>query len=102
MELFAVPSLKGTVHTEVEETATILHHTVHIVAGKGLVRLVFSLEYTELIAVVAVEAVTGGDPQETVTVKVYLGHVTTGQLLVIGSKIFAHLSMDTQRDTKRK
>ena len=101
MKFFAIPSLKGSIHTEIEQSRTVLHHTVHIVAGKGLIRFVLFLEHTELVAVVAVDTVTGCHPQETVTIEVHLGHITAGKLLIIGCKIFAHLSTGTQRETKR-
>ena len=62
MEFFAVPGLQGTVHAEVEQAAAALDHTVHVVAGQRLIGLVLPLEDTELVTVVAVDAVTGGGP----------------------------------------
>ena len=94
MEILTVPRLQGTVHTEVEQAATVLDHTVHVVAGQRLVGLVLLLEHTELVAVVAVDTVAGGDPQESVMVEIDLRHETTGQLMVVSCEIFAHLGMD--------
>ena len=99
MEGFAIPGLKGTIHTEIEQSALILHHTVHIVAGKGLIRLVLLLEYTELITVVAVDAVTGSNPQESVVIEVNLSNVAAGQLLIVSCEIFAHLGIYAQGET---
>ena len=72
MELFSVPGLEGTVHTEIEQAMTILDHTVHVVAGQRLVGLVLLFEDTELVTVVTVDAVSGGNPEESVLIKIHL------------------------------
>ena len=91
MELFAVPGLQGAIHAEVEEAASVLHHTVHIVAGQRLVGLVLFLEDAELVAVVTIDAIAGSHPQEPIVIKIYLSNETTGQLMTISSIEFAHL-----------
>jgi len=93
MELFAVPGLEGTVHAKIEQAMPVLNHTIHVVAGQRLVGLILLFEDTELIAVVAVDAITGGDPEETILIKIDLRNETTGQLMIISCEIFAHLSM---------
>ena len=95
VELLTVPCLQGAVHAEVEQSMTILHHRVHIIAGKRLVRLVLFLKDTELVTVVAVDTVTGGSPQESIMVEIDLSNETTGQLLIVSCKEFAHLSTHT-------
>ena len=96
MELLAVPRLQSAVHTEIEQAATVLNHTVHVVAGQRLVGLVLLLEDPELVTVVAVDAVTGGNPKKTVPVEIHLGHETARQLMVVSCEEFAHLSIRAQ------
>ena len=58
----AVPGLQGTVHTEIEQTVTILHDGIYIVTGKRLVTGILPTDDTELITIVTVDTVTGGRP----------------------------------------
>ena len=79
MELVPVPCLQGTVHTKVENTFLVLHHVVHIIAGKRTVVLIFFLENSELITIVAVDAVTCGCPKESLVIKINLSNKTARQ-----------------------
>ena len=74
----AIPGLQRTVHAEIEEAVAILHHGIHVVAGKSLVSLVLATEHTELVTVVTVDAVTCRSPDKSVMVEIYLSHKTTG------------------------
>ena len=90
-----VPSLQGTIHTEIEQAVTVLHKGVHVIARQGLVGIVLTTDDSELITVVTVDAITGGGPQETFTINIYLRDKTTGKLFVRIEKL-PHLSIRTR------
>ena len=94
MELLAIPRLQGAIHTKIEQASTVLDHTVYVVAGQRLVGLVFLLEDAELVAVIAVDTVAGGNPQESVLIEIDLRHKTAGQLMIVSCEEFAHLGMN--------
>ena len=82
IEGLAIPGLQRAVHTKIEKAVAILHHGVHIIAGKRLVGFVLTTEHTELITVVTVDTITRRRPDETIVVEVHLSHETTGQLVI--------------------
>ena len=50
----------------------VLRHTVDVVAGHTEVLATFLFIYTELIAIIAVQSVTGGYPDKTIFIQVNL------------------------------
>ena len=79
----SVPRLQGAIHAKVEAARGVLHHAVHVVAGQRAVGIVLVVEFSELVAVIAVDAVASGNPQESLTVDIYLRDEAARQLVVI-------------------
>ena len=55
----------------------VLHHAVDIVAGHAEVLTRLFLQDAELVAIVTVETITGGHPDESIAIEVYLCRKTT-------------------------
>ena len=85
-----VKGLQGTIHADIVESVTVLHHTVYIVAGKAVLLSRIMLDDTELIAVITIQAITGGHPDKAITVLEHLRRKTARHLLV-GIKQLTHL-----------
>ena len=68
----AVVSLKGAIHTEVEQTVLVLSDTVHIVAGHPVLSFILFFNNVELVTVVPVKTITGGNPYKAVLIAVDL------------------------------
>ena len=96
-ETYTVVGLQGTVHTDVEETVIVLQDTVHVIAGHASILPLLLLQDMELVAIVFIESIAGGNPNEAVTIKIYLIGETAGQLCV-GIKQFARLCLSAQRE----
>ena len=93
-EHVAVEGLQRAEQTDVEQALAVLQDAVDVVAEHAVVGLF--LKDAELVAVVAAKAVTGGNPNETIAVEVYLVDETAGQLFV-GFKQFACLGISVKR-----
>jgi hypothetical protein len=78
-----------------------LQDTVDIVTCHTQLCLFLFFVDAELIPVVLVQAVTGGNPYKTISVKVGLADETTGQLFV-SVKQFTCLGIDAQRQKKKQ
>ena len=87
-----VEGLQGSPHAEVEQPLAVLNNAVHVVAGHALVVVFLFFEDTELVAVVLVQSVAGGRPDEAVVVEIHLAGETARQLLV-GIKQLSRLRM---------
>lgn len=94
-ETLTVENLEGTVHADEETAIVVLCHAVDIVAGHAEVLASLLFIYTELVAVIAVQSITGGYPDETVFIQINLCCEATRHLFV-GIKELSHLGINTQ------
>ena len=94
-ETLTIKNLQCTVHTDKETAVMILRHTVDVVAGhtKVLAHLLFI--YTELITIVTIQTVTGGNPDKTVFIQIDLCGVAARHLFVCIEEL-SHLSISTK------
>ena len=71
-ETLTVKHLEGTIHANEKTAVSVLRHTVDVVAGHTEVLAPLFLKCAELITVVAVQSVTRGYPDKTVSVQIDL------------------------------
>ena len=95
MEILSVVGLQRTIHADIEQAALVLHDTVHIVAGHTHITTRLLLQDTELVAVIAVQAVTRRHPNKPIVVNVDLC-CETARHLFVSIKQFSHLSLHAQ------
>ena len=91
----AIVCLQSTIHTHIEQAVTVLYHTVHVVAGHALLRVLFFLNGMKLIAIIPIQTISSDDPNKAVTVQIDLIGIAARQLFV-SIKYFARLSIDAQ------
>ena len=96
-ELVVVIRLECTVHTDIEQSIAILQDAVHIAARHPLMIIRLFFDGLELIAIIFVQSVTCGYPDESVTVLIDLTGKAARQLFV-GIKQLPHLCLQTQAD----
>ena len=77
---------------------TVLYHRIDIVARECLRSFILTPEHLKLIAVIAVDTVTSGNPKVSLAVLINLSHKTTGQLSV-GVEKFSQLGSTSQCET---
>ena len=90
IKLTAIPSLQCSIHTEIEQTVTILKHCIHVIASQCTSIRVLTLEHMELISIIAVNTVTSCNPDVSFTILIHLSNKTAGKLFVWIKK-FTHL-----------
>ena len=94
-ESLAVENLQGTVHADEETAVVVLGHAVDVVAGHTQLLASLLFIYTELVAVVSVQSVTGGHPYKSVFIEIDLCGEAARHLLVSIEEL-SHLSMNTK------
>ena len=82
MKLTPVVGLQGAIHSEIEQSVVVLNDIVDIVAGHATLLGQFLFDNLELIAIVFVQAVARGNPDEPVAVEIDLTGKTAGKLFV--------------------